>query len=382
MNFYIRILVTVLSIISLFYALYIANSYGSMDFQYSPSVLFYQKINPYEYFLYSKTNERLLLAQYPVYAHLTYILFYPFAYFDWSSAKIIWSLINTLLGFVIVWLLCKKYKFYFYETTFICSLFFLSTPFRNCLGNGQITFIILLSFCSFLLKNLKFKSLFLGLSYIKYSFAPILAFTIYLKYGTKNFIISGLLIFIGWIFFSTYLNQNIFYTMAQPIQAGLKGFDAGLARGDLFSILKFIKNLNISINIYAIIALILIFNFYIAKEISKIKDNLLILSLILVGTLLSFGHLIYDYIVLLPLLVYSFKNKNNLNSKISILIIFYFWFGIRIFEYVKMLIFNESIITPSIIHVIINFTLLSLLFLINLKKKNYFNKFNFIKKIL
>ena len=381
-NFYIKIAGIILSIISLFYALYIANSYGSMDFQYSPTILFYEKINPYDYFLYSKTIERLYPVQYPVYAHATYILFFPFAYLDWSSAKLLWSIINTLLGFIIVLFLCQKSKINFFDTCFILSLFFLSVPFRNCVGNGQITFVILASFCFLLLKRTELKSFFLGLSYIKYSFAPILSAVIYFKYGIKNFTISGLIIFIGWILFSTYLEQNIFYTAMQPIQAGLKGFDAGLARGDLFTILNFFKNLYIDINIYIIIALIIIFNIYIAKKISKINDNFLLLSLILIGTLLSFGHLMYDYIVLLPMLVYSFKNKNNLNSKISILIIFYFWFGIRIFEYVKMLIFNISVITPSIIDVIINFILLSTLFLINFKNGNYFNKFNLIKKIL
>ena len=174
----------------------------------------------------------------------------------------------------------------------------------------------------------------------------------------------------------------MFYTAIQPLQAGLKGFDAGLARGDLFTILNFLKKLYIDIDIYVIIALIIIFNIYIAKKISKINDNFLLLSLILVGTLLSFGHLMYDFIVLLPMFIYSFKNKNNFNSKISILIIFYFWFGVRVVEYIKIFIFNINIVTPNIIDVIINFILLSLLFLINLKKNNYFNKFNLIKKIL
>lgn len=353
-----------------------------MDFQYSPTILFFEKINPYDYFLYSKTIERLYPVQYPVYAHATYILFFPFAYLDWSSAKLLWSIINTLLGFIIVLFLCQKSKINFFNTYFIVSLFFLSVPFRNCVGNGQITFIILASFCFLLLKGTKLKSLFLGLSYIKYSFAPILSAVIYFKYGIKNFIISGLLIFTGWILFSVYLEQNVFYTAMQPLQAGLKGFDAGLARGDLFTILNFLKKFYIDIDIYVIIALIIIFNIYIAKKISKINDNFLLLSLILVGTLLSFGHLMYDFIVLLPMFIYSFKNKNNFNSKISILIIFYFWFGIRVVEYIKIFILNINVVTPSIIDVTINFILLSLLFLINLKKDDYFNKFNLIKKIL
>ena len=107
-NLQIRIIIIILSIISLLYALIIANFYGSMDFQYSPTILFYEKINPYEYFLYSKTIERLIPVQYPVYAHLTYIIFFPFSYLDWSSAKLIWSIINTLIALITAIFLCKK----------------------------------------------------------------------------------------------------------------------------------------------------------------------------------------------------------------------------------------------------------------------------------
>jgi hypothetical protein len=375
-NFYTRILIIFLSIISLYYALLVANTFGSIDFQYSPTAIFRDQINPYDYFLYSPTKEKIIMSQAPVYAHFLYIFLFPFTLLKWEGARLAWSIINVLLGFIIVIFLCKKNKLNFYDTLFILSIFFLSTPFRVCVGNGQISLLVLASFCCVFIKNIKIKSIFLGLSYIKYSFAPILAFAIFFKYGFKYLFISGLLGLLGWIFFSIYLHQEIFYTLLQPLQVGLKAFGYSLTIGDLFTILNnFFK-----FNPYFSILIVLFFNLYISKKISKIRNDLLFLSLISIINLMSFGHLIYDYIFLLPLLIYNFKNKNKTSSKISIFIIFYFFFGIKFIEFMGILIFNEKIINQNIFLIIINFILISFLFIINYNL-NYIHKFNFIKNL-
>ena len=86
-----------------------------------------------------------------------------------------------------------------------------------------------------------------------------------------------------------------------------------------------------------------------------------------VANLFIFGHLIYDYVLLLPLLVYSFKNFSNKISKLSLIIIFYFWFGIRLVEYVRMYLYNLEVIVPTKFDVILNFLLLLILYFINSK---------------
>jgi hypothetical protein len=376
-NFYVRILIIFLSIISLCYALYVANTFGSIDFQYSPTTLFRDQINPYDYFLYSPTKEKIILSQGPVYAHLLYIFLFPFTLIKWEAARLVWSIINVLLGFTIVIFLCKKNKLKFYDTLFILSTFFLSTPFRVCVGNGQISLLVLASFCCVFIKNINIKSTLLGLSYIKYSFAPILAFAVFFKYGFKYLFISGLLGLLGWIFFSIYLHQGILYTLFQPLQVGLKAFGYSLTIGDLFTILNNFFNFNS----YFSIVVVLFFNLYISKKISKIRSDLLFLSLISVINLMSFGHLIYDYIFLLPLLIYNFKSKTKVSSKISIFIIFYFFFGIKFIEFMRIFILNEKIINQSIFLIIINFILMGFLFIVNYYNLNYFYKFNVIKNL-
>ena len=208
----------------------------------------------------------------------------------------------------------------------------------------------------------------LGVSYIKYSFAPVLFFTILLKDGFKGLLISSFFCFLGWVFFSLYLDQELLQTILQPLQVALIHPNDHLTRGDLFTILGFLNNYETGFNLNIFrIAIVGIVSFILAKDIYKLNDKLLILSLLLIGNLFTFGHLIYDYIVLLPSFVYSFSNRKLIQAKISLLIIFYFWFGIRLKDYIIDFMTNKtfslspiSYVTSS--QVFMNFVLLVILY--------------------
>jgi len=357
--------------ISVFHAFKIANSYGSIDFQYSPTVLFLEKINPYEYFMSGNLDNRIMFAQWPFYTHATYVVLSPFGFLEWETARLVWSIFNIVAAFYCVILVSKFCKLKVFETAVICLIFFCSTPFRNCISNGNLTYFILLGFFAVMINRENLKNFTLGFSYFKYNFMPLLAFFILFKSGIKGLLISLIICIIGWLFFSFYLNQNPIDNLFQPVQAAFSGFDQTLSRGDLFTILGFLKHfdLGFDLNLFRII-IVLIASFFLAKDISKINDKMLILSLLLIGNLFTFGHLIYDYIVLLPSFVYSFSNRKFTAAKISLFIIFYFWFGIRIIEYFRIYMSNGTIVpTPTPIDVFLNFLLLIILYHLNKKIK-------------
>ncbi len=367
-NKFILYFIFFLGILSALYALYIANTYGSMDFQYSPTLLFKDKINPYEYFLYNDNYNLIIGSQYPVYSHAIYIFFYFFGFFDYETARLIWSLINLLIGTYVSILICNYCKIEKKYILLIISLFFLSTPFRNCIGNGQTSLLILLCFCSVFIKNNFLRNFFYGFSYMKYSFMPLLAFAILFKDGLKSLIVSGLFCIFGWFVFTIYLDQNIITTLFQPLYAGLKGFDDTLTRGDLYSLLSNINFFKISItHSYFLISITILVSLFVGKKISKITDPILFLNLMCIANLMIFGHLIYDYVVLLPTLIYSFKHLNSRRSILSIIIIFYFWYGIRFIEYLEMIYFKQGIMIPTNFDLILNFILLIYLFYLNLR---------------
>ena len=369
-------ILVVLALISTGYALSIANSYGSMDFQYSPTLLFKNKINPYEYFLYSENLDKIIGVQYPAYTHASFIFFFPFSLIEYETSRLIWSCINIILAAISVLVIAKKAGIKQYETIILCCIFFMSSPFRNCIGNGQLSLIVLISYCSIFINNSFLRNFLLGISYMKYSFMPILAFTIFFKQGFKALLISGLFCLIGWFLFSLYLEQNLFHTIFQPILSGLKSFDNTLARGDLFTLInKLIYHLfEFNTKSFSIL-FVMVVTFFLSKQVSKKKDPLLIMNLMFIINLFTFGHLIYDYLVLLPTFIYSYKNLNFLKAKISICIVLYFWFGLRIYERIKMYVFDVQIITPTNIDMLFNFILLLILYLINLNiKSNSFVK--------
>ena len=154
------------------------------------------------------------------------------------------------------------------------------------------------------------------------------------------------------------------------------GFHQELARGDLFTVLGLLKNheLGFDLDLFRVV-IVMIVSFYLAKDISKLNDRMLILSLLLIGSLLTFPHLMYDFLVLLPTFVYSFSNRKLIHAKFSLLIILYFWFGNRLLDYFMYYITNKTIILSPISYVgktqvVINFVLLIFLYYSNKKIKD------------
>tara|TARA_Y100000294_G_scaffold170157_1_gene182123 strand:+ start:415 stop:1593 length:1179 start_codon:yes stop_codon:yes gene_type:complete len=368
-----------LASISVLHAFKIANSYGSGDFQYSPTVLFLEKINPYEIFMSGNFDNKIMLAQYPFYSHVTYVVLAPFGFLEWEIARLIWSILNIITALYCAILVSQFCKLKVFETIIICLIFFCSTPFRNCISNGNVTYFVLLCYFAVMINRENLKNFILGFAYFKYNFMPILAFFILFRSGIKGLLISSIFCIIGWLIFSFYLNQNPIDNLFQPIQSAFSGgFDQTLSRGDLFTILGFLKNfeLEFNLNLFRII-IVLIASFFLAKDISKINNKMLILNLLLIGNLLTFGHLIYDYIVLLPSFVYSYSNRKLIQAKISLFIILYFWFGIRLIgyfiDYMKKGTFMMSPVSfPTSAEVFINFALLIILYY-SIKKINQIN---------
>jgi hypothetical protein len=370
------ILLTICSLISIAHALRIANTStlgGGIDFQFSPSVLFVDKINPYEYFLEGNKENIIMYAQWPSYAHLTYILFSPFTFLDWDNARLFWSIINLFFSFFCVIILSKQKKISSSQTLLVCLIFLCSTPFRNCIGTGNQTFLILFIFLSFFIGNWKTKNFCLGISFIKYTFSPVLIFFIYLKDSFKGLFLSSLSCIFGWLIFSYYLDQNIFETLMQPLDVAFEGFHQGSARSDIFTIIGYFNYFSHFIYFDLARTLIVIyFSILISKDILKINGNFNHLNLILISSLFLFPHLMYDFIVLLPAFINSISKIRFLSAKLSLLIILYFWIGIRFIDYVLYFFKNGDLILSPVsnisqFQVVINFLLLLILYYQNKK---------------
>ena len=67
----------------------------------------------------------------------------------------------------------------------------------------------------------------------------------------------------------------------------------------------------------------ILINFYLILKLRILKDQLQILSLLCLNILAFTPHQLHDYILLIPLLIYSIKNLKYIHSKINIIFILY-----------------------------------------------------------
>ena len=306
----------------------------SQDFQWSPSVLFWDGINPYNYYLNGNEENRIILSQAPNYLHSTYIFLYPFTLLDWESAKVLWALSSLLFAVISVWFLCRTAGCTFYETLFVAFIFFCSTPLRNCIGNGQHATLVLLAFCGFFVKRKWLGDLSTGFGFFKYSFMPPLFLYLVLARGLKSMALLILPGFMGWLVFSLYIGSAPFETLMLPLKVSSYAVSNG--QGDLMTILGMLATNFDSVALLAVsylmpLVLSLLFAYYLSKNPG---EPLYIFSMISVASLLLFKHLSYDYVLLLPVFIFALKNRFSWEGFFILTAVLFNWFGLKFLHHI------------------------------------------------
>ena len=324
-------LLTLVAITSVFKA-FIDAQVISFDFHFSPTKLVSEGINHYQYILEGNhdhgPNDKIMYEQNGVYAQGLFVLLLPLTYLDWDQAKLVWSLINIIIGILLPILICKKFSLNKFETFMVTSIFLSSTIFRIHIGYGQQTLLSYFFFIFPFLFNSKLSSIFSGISYFKFNIGYVLFFYYLSELNFKKLILSILPLVVGWLLYSFITDTNIFINLLEPIKLILYWDSDKAFPVTIFSLLKEFNFPNLSV-----LLIPLIINFILIIKIKHIKDNLLKLSLISLSAICFMPHQLHDYVLLLPLLIYSVKNFNLFLSKINLLFVFYFFFILRIISF-------------------------------------------------
>jgi hypothetical protein len=321
--------ITIISLISVGRAFYQAQSI-SFDFHFSPTKLVAEGVNHYEYILDGNhddgPNDKIMYDQNGVYAQGLFVLLIPLTYLGWDDAKLVWSIFNIILSFLIPILLCKKFRLSKIQTFLIVNLFLISTVFRIHIGYGQQTlFALLFLLLPFLYKS-KYSLILSGISYFKFNIGYALFLFFVSKKNFNNIILSAIPCIIGWLIYCHITDTNLIKNLIQPIQL-LLFWDEGKAFPvTLFSLLK---NLSFLPPITALL-IPLIINFLVIFKIRNSENELFKLTMICLSALAFMPHQIHDYVLLVPLLVYSIKNFDDNISKVNLFFIFYFFYFLRI----------------------------------------------------
>lgn len=127
-----------------------------------------------------------------VYPPIVLLIFTPFLLFDFSTASIIWTLINFLLLFLSLFFLAKIFEIKFFSdlNLLLMSLVFASFPVKFTLGMGQINLLILflLVLSLFYIKKGReyLGGIFLGLSIAIKLFPIFLPLYLLVKFGKRR----------------------------------------------------------------------------------------------------------------------------------------------------------------------------------------------------
>ena len=360
---------------------------GHHDFQWSPTKIMLENINHYQYMLEGNT-EKILMSQYGEYLHGLYVILIPFGLLEWPVAKIFWFATNLFILIFLPIKLCQKFSLSKIESYLVIFFFSCCIVTKVQLITGQHTLLILLFFSMPFLFNSKLTFFLSGICYFKYTIGYSLFFYFLFLKDFKKLFLSGLPVFIGWIFYSFITKSNLFDTMFQPFQLAIENQIIGETLNDmpknkfLFSILEIINIENFNYNGVFLILLSLIVSIFFIQRISKIKDDLQKLSCLTLISLIFLPHYPHDYVLLLPMLIFSIKNFSNLNSKISLIIIIYFLqffkgFEIYIVKFMKLINYQTS--SLNFFEYLISYAnILILLFLliINIDNKIYLTESN------
>ncbi|MDA9697204.1 DUF2029 domain-containing protein [Candidatus Pelagibacter sp.] len=300
------------------------------DFQWQPAVLFWEGINHYQKFIMNGKGD--FLCQNGEYAHLLHVLYYPFTLFKWETARILWLGVNIIFIFLIPILICKFLKLSKYKTILLLLIFITCYPSRMTLNYGQQSlFVMFFMMLPFLFYN-KFSAIFSGLSYVKYSTGYIVFLNFLASKQYKYFILASIPYFAGWLIYFSVTSSDPLINFFEPVQLSLK---KGYIRdADIFSL----------INIYfapakevyfklLILVLIFIVNFILLIKINKNNDIFFKMSLVFICPLIFFPHSNYDYVLLFPILCYSFLNTEYIINKINIFFVLYLFYFNRIINH-------------------------------------------------
>ena len=339
---------------------------NSCDLMWQPSKIFWSGINHYEYQM--KTGDIFLGCQNGRYGHFLFILLYPITLVEWGFAKVLWIVVNIFFVFSIPLILCRINGISTLSSLLIIGIFLTCHPTRMTFNLGQNSLMILFFLMlPFLTVSRKFKNINLiasGVSYVKYSTGYVLFLNLFVEKKFKKLFLTTILTIFSWLFYSYYTNSHFISNFLDPLKMNFR--DNYIRAADIYSILNiyFLKENNITNKIFQL-GLIILGNIYFLNQIKNIRDKLAKLCVICLLPLIFMPHSNYDYVLMLPTLIYGIKNYNLTISKYCVyLTIYYFYFH----RLIKHLINNEMFYQLTSVVI---FLIFLIFFVFHIKKNNF-----------
>jgi hypothetical protein len=202
----------------------------SRDFQWSGTHLVFHHIDPYHQILIHNPGNLILWSQIPNYLQELYILLLPLGVISFTSARFIWVVLNCVFTILILSILRKNYGLDRDKTLLLALLLLASTPFRIVLGSGTESLLELFFFCLvFYFDGYAQRGIALGLSYLKYSFSPVLFIYLFFRRQYRILAISLIPPVLGLSAMWLFVHGSIVTLAVEPLAVNQIGISPGLA---------------------------------------------------------------------------------------------------------------------------------------------------------
>jgi hypothetical protein len=304
---------------------------ATTDFQWSGARLVVEHQDPWKTFLSGDPRHQIILGQQPNYLPELYILFLPFGLMTLAKAACAWAIINVIMAIISARLAARIFALDQNQALMSTLLFLASTPLRVTLANGQQGILILFFLsASIYCGTSLWRGIWLGLSYAKYSFAPVFVFSWALERRYKALLISVIPPALGCAAVYCLISSSALDVALGPLRVSQIAFSGSAGYADLMTIIQMIlpatgahaalwaKVPELLAVLASAAAVIWIHG---RGCIEPIRS-----ALVMVLTILFFKHLNYDFVVLMLPLAVTVRASQSPARTAAIGVILYFWF--------------------------------------------------------
>jgi hypothetical protein len=309
----------------------------STDFQWSPTRLLIDGVNPYAVALSGNLDGKILMSQFPPYQHLLYIVFLPLALLPYTAAKWVWALINFGFACGAIAILRRMFRLSLVQALTLAGLFFIATPYRNAVGNGQTSLLCLVTLLiawTSLRTSEAGAGVSLSLLLTKYSFAPPVLLWFLLTRKWRMLIASLICLMSGWLLFSRICHENPLTTLGQPLQVAAMYSEAE-GGGDIMTLIQSFgwdRSITSALKLSSLAGLLTTCLWIGVLKLSapRLTETEILTCLCLVS-LLAIRHLAYDFVFVSPVAALALVLPRPAQLA-AFALISYLWFGVKILD--------------------------------------------------
>ena len=301
-----------------------------IDFQWSGAHLLSQHENPWSLYIEHKDKGKIILGQQPNYLAELFLILWPLGRMPFQDAVLWWCGFNLAFTAGVIYVTRRMFLLDRNHTLLVMFLLMASTPFRVTLHIGQHGLFVLMMLClAFFSRNLGLRALALGLSYCKYSFAPVIVLMLLVRRRVDVVLMSLIPPLVGLLVAWGMLGGSLWTLAIEPLAVAKMAMSPG--HGDVMTFSEaLLRNLHTSPALtFAIPSALGLFAsavgaIWIGR--SRGIDDKLQFAVALILTLLCTKHVAYDFVVLVVPVAAAVMAPKSKSRIVVLLCALHFWF--------------------------------------------------------